>query len=153
MAGIFTAALLTHWMASSLLNDVPGRGWYHDSCTWLVNAAIARSGLSVEFAATVICWLMRAIAPAAGVLVFLWLSGRLTASRAVVAGVLGCLFAAGAPVVDAALMPAGDWLLIYEIARSAVGGLFLMWIIAPRRAQVELVVPAHEEKTVVAAAA
>jgi len=155
LASTLAGALLTHWMVSSLVNDVPGQGWYHDSCTWIINAAIRKSGFNVELAASIVAWLARAIAPSIAVLIFLIISGWLTARLAVIAVVLGCLFAAGAPMIDAAFLPerlGADQLTIYEIARAILGSVFLMWIIAPRQPHV-MPEPAHEEKSVTVRAA
>jgi hypothetical protein len=150
LASSLAGAVLTHWMVSSLVNDVPGQGWYHDSCTWIINAAIRKSGLNVELAASVVACLARAIAPSVAVLIFLKISGMLTASRAIAAMVLGCLFAAGAPMIDAAFLPermGADQVIVYEIARALLGSLFLMWIIAPRQAHVAPVPATKEAKT------
>jgi len=156
LASTLAGALLTHWMVSSLVNDVPGQGWYHDSCTWIVNAAIQKSGLNVELAASVVAWLARAIAASTAVLIFLMISGGLTTRRATTAVVLGCLFAAGAPMIDAAFLPerlGAARLIIYEIARAMLGSLFLMWIIAPRQAHIAPVLTTREEQATAARAA
>lgn len=154
LAGTFAGAALTHWIVSSLAIDVPGRGWYYDSCTSLVNAAIAQSGLNVEVAADLVSFLARVIAPAIAVLVFLGITGSLTRGRAIGTVALGFLYAAGAPLMDPAIQPEGlgpDQITIYEIGRSVLGGLFLMWIMTPRTAQEAPVVEA-ENKAVACAA-
>ena len=137
LAGSLAGGFLTHWMVSSLVNDVPGRGWYHDSCTLLVNAAILRSGINYEWAASVISWLVRAAAPSIAVLTFLGLSGLLTVARGAIGVCLACLFACASAVIDPAFLPddlSTRAVVIYEVARALIGGLLLMWIIAPREA-------------------
>ncbi len=146
--GVLPSASLMHWVVSSLIHDVPGRGWYHDSCTALLNGAISASGLNVEAAASIVSFGARSAAAWVAVVVFLLMTRAWSIGRGAAALLLAGLFSAGAPLHDRFLLPSAglseSQTIFYEIARVLLGGIFLMWIMAPREAAAEVLEPAVE---------